>query len=115
MAGPHVVPMLLAFEDERHLVVVLELCDGGDMRTHMRRAHYMKEPRIRDFIAIPVLRALAKLQHEVGIMLHACPIRDAHTLCYCCRLPDACTGGQVSRALLVMLQPQALLRYLVPS
>jgi len=64
LAGPHVVALVVAFEDDRHISVVLEQADGGDLRCHMRRGHYMKEARLRDFIVTPVLRALASLQHE---------------------------------------------------
>ncbi|KAG1666142.1 hypothetical protein FOA52_011553 [Chlamydomonas sp. UWO 241] len=62
--GAHVAPMLCAFEDARYYCLVLEYANGGDLRAHMKRGHPMEEHRVRDFIATPVVRALAQLQHE---------------------------------------------------
>mmetsp|Transcript_14478 Transcript_14478/g.31445 ORF Transcript_14478/g.31445 Transcript_14478/m.31445 type:complete len:361 (-) Transcript_14478:1533-2615(-) len=57
----NVVPLWIAFEDYRHIYLVMELADGGDLRKHMVG---MTERRVRDFIVAPLLQALALLQQQ---------------------------------------------------
>lgn len=103
---PNIIPLLVAFEDTRHLYVVVDRADGGDLRQHLmpeshaagsgrpgcgggggglgmgqrqkglggglgREGHAIefqardqKEARLRDWVLVPLLRALAMLQDE---------------------------------------------------
>lgn len=64
LAHPHVVQLFAAFEDAKHVYMVVEYADGGDLRKHMVG---LPERRVRDFIAAPLLMALALL-HQQGIV-----------------------------------------------
>lgn len=62
LSHPHIVRLLLAFEDSGNIYIVLEHADGGDLRKHLPA---LNEKRIRDFLVRPLLGALAHLQQEV--------------------------------------------------
>jgi serine/threonine protein kinase len=58
-----VVPLLLVAEDTRHIYLVMEYADGGDLRRQMAS---IGERRLRDSVIQPLLSALVLLHQQVG-------------------------------------------------
>lgn len=62
LSHDHVVKLLASAEDSRCIYLIVTWAEGGDLRQHMPG---MSERRLRDFIIIPLLQALALLEQQV--------------------------------------------------
>lgn len=62
MQHDHIVPLLAAAEDDRHIHLLMQWADAGDLRQHLTG---ISEQRLRDFVIRPLLQALAVLQAQV--------------------------------------------------
>lgn len=86
LAGhPNVVKLFDSYEDRRHLHLVLEYCDGGDLGKHLRKHAPLPEPTIHDLLSqlargIQHLRAHDVVHRDLkpqNILLCADPTRPS--------------------------------------
>jgi len=63
---PNVVKLLETFEMEKHLLIVMELCPGGDLLNYVRKRRKLNE-KYAKFVFKQIMEGIAYL-HENGVV-----------------------------------------------
>ena len=74
---PHIIPLLLSFEDSQHIYLAITHADGGDLRQLLDQRGPMSEQRVREWLVVPLLLALVAVHDQVraGVVMEAPGVR----------------------------------------